>query len=353
MFYIIISNIGLAIMTIVMFVRYSHFRISSNLKIKDLEKNVKTQMESKIELETKLRAEAKTENEQVKNLLREMEQLRKERQSEIKLRLEAEKQIELSLQKIQDTQKRMNDWKLLQDAAARESKEAIVKIGDEIFTKISRNYKDEVAQSKNTIDLATKNITEKLENVSNALAKLKKSDGIFAAQDVSDIAAEASKPAIVNDDTIKKAVNDVASLAEVSGFKIGENYIISSRLDQDKAKFMLCDIALLINKTLYLIDFKAIRYLKHYDEAKDKTKALTSLKPNLDKYLSYISNPKYQAAVKKIVTELKINFAEMQVVFGVRNQDDMKIIKDVQYNDKISKLGLKLLDINAVNDLIL
>ncbi|HLD76596.1 MAG TPA: hypothetical protein VI861_00530, partial [Rickettsiales bacterium] len=240
-----------------------------------------------------------------------------------------------------------------QDAAARESKEAIVKIGDEIFTKISRNYKDEVAQSKNTIDLATKNITEKLENVSNALAKLKKSDGIFAAQDVSDIAAEASKPAIVNDDTIKKAVNDVASLAEVSGFKIGENYIISSRLDQDKAKFMLCDIALLINKTLYLIDFKAIRYLKHYDEAKDKTKALTSLKPNLDKYLSYISNPKYQAAVKKIVTELKINFAEMQVVFGVRNQDDMKIIKDVQYNDKISKLGLKLLDINAVNDLIL
>ncbi|HLD76906.1 MAG TPA: hypothetical protein VI861_02105, partial [Rickettsiales bacterium] len=115
MFYIIISNIGLAIMTIVMFVRYSHFRISSNLKIKDLEKNVKTQMESKIELETKLRAEAKTENEQVKNLLREMEQLRKERQSEIKLRLEAEKQIELSLQKIQDTQKRMNDWKLLQD----------------------------------------------------------------------------------------------------------------------------------------------------------------------------------------------------------------------------------------------
>ncbi len=355
MIYIIVSNIGLAIITIVMFVRYSHFRISSNLKISALEKSVKIEKDAKIEIEKKLRDEMKSEVEQVKSLLREIEELRKEKSIELKLRLEAEKQIALSLQKIQDVQKRVNDWKVLQDAAMRESKDQVVKIGEDIFNKISRNYKDEVKQNKVVIEDVSHKIEDRLEKMQSALESFKKVEDTIG-RDVNNVvksSAQIKSVVAQVDDYAKNATKEVVSLAEVSGLKPKENYIIAKNLDESRAKFLLCDVVLLVSKTLYLVDFKAIRHLRKFDEAKDKNKALLELKPNLDKYISYISNEKYKTAVKKIAVELKMPFEEMRVVFGIKNQDDYKALKDAKYVEKINDLQIQILDINGVNDLIL
>lgn len=357
MIYIIISNIGLAIMTIVMFLRYSHFRISSNLKIRDLEKNLQAQKDAATKLEEKLRAEAKSESDQVKKVLRELEQSRKERQEEIRLRLEAEKEIELALQKMQEIQARMNDWKRLQDAAAVDSKETILKIGNDLFAKISKNYKEEAQESKSAIDKTAKNVYTYLENIAKTVETLRiagKDAGAKVEKAVSSVSNSMVKAAPIQlDDDTKKAINEVVSLAKVSGLEENKNYIVAANLDENKSKFMLCDLAILSDKILYLVDFKAIRYFKSYDKAKDKKAALTLLKPSLDKYIDYISNSKYKSAIEKLVAGMKMKYSDVKIVFAVRNHDDTVVIKDIKYNEKISKLKLTVLDVNGVNDLIL
>lgn len=154
MIYIIISNIGLALITILMYIRYSHFRISSSLKIRDLEKSLKSEIETKNRIEEKLNSDLKKEIEQVKSLLRELEESRKERQEEIRLRLEAEKQIDLANQKIEDVKVRIKDWETIQLATLKDSKQSIIDVGSDLFEKISQNNIKESKQNQELVDSA-------------------------------------------------------------------------------------------------------------------------------------------------------------------------------------------------------
>jgi len=362
MIYIIISNIGLALMMLIIYFRYSHFRITSTFKIRDLEKRLNREITDKESISASLGSDLKLEIAQVKQLLRTIDKLRAEKEQEARLRIEAEKQIELALQKTQEIQKRMADWKVLQDAAMEDAKNTMLKIGGDLFSKLSKNHKEETVESRAVIDQTVKSVYGYLDSISKNVESFKhKSDQVSAKLDKAVSSASSTMEKVVTvigsgtDPVAKKILFDVIKNIKISGHEVNKKYFALETLDAPKAKIMFADLAFFKDDILYILDFKSIRYFQEYNKSKtaNKDAAAEALKKRLDKYIAYISNPKYSDAIRKIGTALKIKFAESKVVFVVNSTDDIKTFKEIKYFELVKKAGLEIYDIDAVNDLIL
>lgn len=346
-------------MMLIIYFRYSHFRVTSTFKIRDLEKRLSREIADKEALSTGLTNEVKAEVEQVKQLLRAIDELRKEKEEEARLRLEAEKQIELALQKTQEIQKRMNDWKTIQDAAMDDAKSTILKVGNDLFTKLSKSHKEETVESRSAIEQTVKSVYGYLDTISKNVESFKqKSDLVSERLDkaVSSAGATmAAKAATTLDQMTAKIISNVIENVKLSGHAENKKYIAANTLDAEKAKLFLCDLVFLKDDVLYIFDFKSLRYFQDYDKNKatDKTAALNALKPKLDKYIAYLANPKYNAAVSKLATALKIKFTSAKVFLVINSKNEMAVLKEIKYLERIQKDGLEIYDVDAVNDLVL
>ncbi len=361
MIYIIISNVGFAIMTLVVYFRYSHFRISSSIKIRDLKKQIDEMTVEAEQMIEQARKETKVENTQVKKLLHDLENFRKEKEEEMRLRLEAEKQIEIAMQKIHEVEKRIADWREIQKAALQDSKHAIFKIGTDIYDRLVEAQKHESKESRNVIDSTMKNFYQQLESLSKNVEEFKNKATVVgektskAASSATTTISKASP--IQLDDFTKKKLSDVASLIKDSGFIANKDYVLTESLanDETKLRMMLCDLIFLRDKTVYFVDFKAIRYFKEYEKMKQSNKdsASEALGHKLDKYILFISNPKYLAALQKLMAEMKIKYSKTKLIFAVSSRDDMLVLKEIKYLQKVQEANIELMDVDAVSDLAL
>lgn len=359
MIYIIISNIGLALMMLILYFRYSHFRITSTFKIRDLEKRLNQEITDKESLNIRLTTDLKAEAEQVRQLLRSIDEMHKEKEGEVRLRLEAEKQIELALQKTQEIQKRMNDWKAIQDAAMHDAKRTITKVGADLFVKLSQNHKQETVESRAVIDQTVKSVYSYLDNISKNVESFKqKSDLVSDKLDkaVSSASSTMAKAAPIKIDPVTaKIIASVIENIKISGHAANKKYIAGTTLDVAKTKMLLCDLMFLKDESIYVFDFKSVRYFYEYDKTKTSNKdlAIENLKHRLDKYIAYISNAKYSDAARKMAAGFKIKFNKSKVVLVINSPREMKVLKEIKYFDRIQKAGIEIFDIDAVNDLVL
>jgi len=359
MIYIIISNVGFALVTLWIYFRYSHFRISSAIKIRDLKKKIEDAAIEKEHLAQSMKAEVKNENDQVKKLLRDLETFRKEKENEMRLRLEAEKQIELALQKTGEVEKRLVDWKMIQDAAISDSKEAISKVGADLYQKMTKSYKDDSLESRATIERNMKNVYAHLETIAKDVEEFKKRSLVASdkiSQAVSSVSSTITKAAPIQlDEFTKRKLNNVSSLIKDSGFIINKDYIIASGLDEQRLGMMLCDLIFAREQTIYFVDFKSIRYFEEYEKAKktNKEAALAAICQRLDKYIAYVSNPKYSATIQKLAGEFKMKFSKIKVVIALASRDDMAVMKEIKYLEKAQKAKVDVMDVDAVGDLAL
>ena len=361
MIYIIISNIGLALMTLILYFRYSHFRVTSTFKIRDLEKRLSREITDKEALNTSLTAEVRSEVDQVKKLLHTIDGLRKEKEEEARLRLEAEKQIELALQKTQEIQKRMNDWKTVQDAAMEDAKNTILKVGGDLFTKLSQSHKEETTESRSVIEQTVKSVYGYLDNISKNVESFKqKSDQVSekldkAVSSASSTMVKAAPVASTVDSATKKMIDGIIKNIKISGHAPNKKYFAAETLDAVKAKMLFCDLVFLKDDVLYIFDFKSMRYFEEYNKAKttDKAAAVENLKQRLTKYVAYISNAKYRDAISKIATSLKMKSTSVKIVLVIHSKDEMAILKETKCLELVQKAKLEIFDIDAVDDLVL
>lgn len=361
MIYIIISNVGMAIMMIFLYFRYSRFRLTSSSEIKELRQKNEAQAEELRNADSKILSSTKNDTEKVESLLREVTELRKEKENEIKLRLGAEKQIELTLQKTNEIERRMNDWRIMQDAVMRDSKDAIMKVGNDLYKKLSDNYKIEVETNKNLIGKVSKNITDFMEKIS-AMQHAPAAAAHQAAKPAAPAAAhkEAAPAApkmqeIQVADPSKKLIADLVETAKASGRMANKDYFLPGNFDEQKAKLMLCEFAFLSGKTLDIIDFKASRYFAEHEQLKVKNKvgADMILRQKLDKYFAYLENPKYRESIMKVMSSTKAKFEKTAIVIALRSKADLQVIKEIRYFEKAHKMGFEVMDFDGVNNIVL
>ena len=335
-------------MMIILYFRYSHFRLSSTAEIKKLRAKCDEQSAALRVADQKLVEETKTDLQKIQTLMDEVSELRKDKENEIKLRLNAEKQIELTLQKMQSLEKRMEDWKVVQDAVMRDSKDAIVKLGNDLFKKLNDSYKQEVETNRNLIGRVSKTVTDFFDNFKTP-AKTAPEIAKSATPEV----AEAEAPKVEN--KTKELVADLVETMKASGHLANKDYFLPTNFDENKAKLMLCEIAFAKNQILYIVDFKACAYLAEFDQLKNsnKTAAQNQLKQRLDKYFNYLGDPKYRGSIDKAMSTTKVNFSKALVVIALPSSVELQAIKEINYRDKAQKLGLEFMDLDAINNVIL
>lgn len=336
-------------MMIIVYGRYSKFRISTASEIRDLRKQLEKEHEEKRVLDEKLLNASKDGNEKVETLLREIDGLRKEKEVEIKLRLEAEKQIELALLRTEEIQKRMQDWRMVQDAVMKDSKDAIVRMGNDLFKKMSDNYKIEVETNKNLIGRVSKSVSDLVDKFSSAKPMASTASGQPAA--VSRTAESSSIPAV--DEMTKKLISDLVSTMKASGRLVNKDYFLPANFDEQKAKLMLCEVAFIVSNRLYIIDFKACRYLQEYSGAPDKAAAENILKQKLEKYFLYLANPKYRESILKVMASTKSKFDKSYITIIVPSKNELQVMKQIRYYEKAHQVGFEVLDFDGINNLVL
>ncbi len=349
MIYIILSNIGMAVMMMFVYFRYSRFRLSSTSEIRELQQKFDKEYEDKKSVEYKLAQIIKADNDKVEALLREIDEIRKEKEIEVKIRLGAEKQVELALQKTGEISARMKDWSLVQDAAMKDSKDAILKVGNDLYKKLSDSYKVEVETNKNLIGKISKNISDFFDKIS-AGGVVANVGSVAGAVNVKKSSAETHP-----EDASKKLIADLVFTMKATGSLANKDYFLPANFDEQKAKLLLCEVAFINAEKLYIIDFKACNYFAEFNQQKDRDKssAETVLKQKLDKYLAYLGNPKYLDSVLKALSSTKSKFNKNIITIILPSRDEVKIFREMYYYEKAHKAGFEVMDFDGINNLIL
>ena len=336
-----------AISTSVFLALYLKLKTSSHKELEELRTTLEKNHQETYALEERIANAAREDGGKVEALLREIDELRKEKEQELKLRLEAEKQIDVTLQKTEDIQKRMDDWKLVQDSAMRDSREAISKMGDDIYSKLNESFHMEVEENKHIFDEFSQNLNKitgaaiavpkvtinESESVAKKPVKLEKIDG-------------SKTPNTPLDDSAKQFVDDIIDTAKAVGKAENENYFTTDSL---KSKLMLAEFALIDDAELTIFDFKSLAYFDFFNETKDQK----LFKHKLEKYFNYISNAKYLASVKKAIAKKNEKFKEAKIIAVVHDDKDLSIVKKLGYDKKMAKLNISIMNVQEIDDLII
>lgn len=351
MIYIIISNVGMALMMIIVYLRYSRLRISSGKEIHDLHEKMVKEADDRRIMENKLLLEAKDNSDKIEKLLHEINELRKGKEGEIRLRFEAEKQIELALQKNTEVQKRMQDWRVVQDAVMKDSKDSIVKMGNDLYRKMNETYKNEIETNKNLLGRVSKNISEFFDKVSAMrapapVARMEKKSSTVTKKAAITESVTVENPA-------KKLVSDLVQTMKAAGYLVNKDYFLPANFDEQKAKLMLCEVAFIESGKLYIVDFKSGLYFEEYKASKNKAAAENNLKLKLDKYVAYLGNVKYRESILKVMSVTKAKYDKNSIVIVVPSKEELQILKEIGYYEKARKVAAEVVDFDGVNNLVL
>lgn len=339
----------MAIMMILIYGRYSHFRLSSASAIKALQKKTDEQSSALRIAYEKLVVETKTDNQKIQALLLEVDELRKEKENEIKLRLSAEKQIDLTLQKMQDLERRMEDWKIMQDAVMRDSKEAIVKVGNDLYKKLNDSYKQEVETSKNLLGRISKTVTDFFDNFS-ATSKTPIPKVVANNSPKPEL-----QPEIHVEDSSKQLVSGLVDTMKANGYLSNKDYFLPANFDEHKAKLMLCELAFVGKDILHIIDFKSCHYLAEFDQLRGSNKVVAEnyLKQKMDRYFAYLNDPKYRNSISHVMSVTKAKFGKTIIILALPSKAELQTLKEIHYFDKAQRFGFQVMDIDGVNNVIL
>jgi hypothetical protein len=307
-------------------------------------------------------------------LLDEIEMLRKEKEEEMELRLEAEKQIELALQKTAEIQKRMEDWKTIQDASMKDSKTAIIDVGNELYKKLIKNHQAETDEEKDFIGSSIKNVSSYLEQIAKKIEFLEKNNIEFATEmrnvvensrDVKPVSQKTpinvqNKSSDANNITLdetKELTKDLEKYFRKSNYVSKKDYFFDHDLNRsEESKLMFADCIFVKQNQLYIFDFKSQHYFENYkarSKNSDPQKLSSAIKEKLDKYISYLLNPKYKTSILALTSNYNLKFEKINVIAVVLSPKELQITEKLGYLKKFSDNNLKMLDIEKIGEIIL
>lgn len=376
MSYIIISNVGMAVMMLLIYLRQTHIRLRSKKEIQKIKQVYENQISELKKAENSFDAEGlKIQAMKVDGLENQIIDLKRDRDSEEKLRINAEKQIEIANKKMQELEKRIEDWSVVQDAIMSDSRESFVKVGNDLFKKLNDSYKQEVETNRNLIGRIAKLVEEQknlitnmaITNAQNFLnpsvngndnKKIIDDQGSNQNNFQNNLTAQpsySSNNQIPDDTASKKLLEEIIETMKASGRLANKDYFTSSNLDLQRAKLMLCELLFVDENAIYVVDFKGIKYFNEYEKLSISSdiQAQNFLKEKLEKYLGYLSNPKYLESISRIFESLRIPKKRISIILALPSKKQLAILKDLQYFEKAKKLNIEVMDFDLIVNIVI
>jgi hypothetical protein len=341
-------------MTFVIYFRYSALKLRGIAKANELQKKLDQEIAAHKEFEYKYSKIAAVDAEKVEALFREIDELRKEKESEVRLRLAAERQTDLALQKTIEVEKRMEDWHAMQDAAMRDSKDVIIKIGNDLYRKLTETYKNEIEINR-TVAAKVSQIFDKISGDNSAESNAQVQVAVGQKTAASKRAETASKGASLQSEPVKKIVGEFVEIMKASGHLSNQNYFLPANFDGQKSKLLLCEVAFLSGMKLHALDFKACEYIADFNTNKEKNLAGARkiLQKKMEDYFTYLSEAKYRDSIEKVMAASQVACESIEVAAVVSKKADIQILKELNLAAKADSLGLQLIDFDLATNIVL
>ena len=342
---LLLGNVIFIALSIIFWMQLASLKKSSSTEISDLKQKLEEDIRELNAAETQMREAMMADSKKIETLMNEISEARHQKGEEMKLRLEAEKQIALAIQKAEDIQKRMHDWKSAQEAAMKDSQNTIIKVGEDLYQKINASYQEEIANSKSLFEKVTEYIKK-----AAIPAQTQVQEAAATSRKEPKAEAPAAKSSENNNDIPKKLASDLVQSMKESNHVEGEKYFISQSFDAAKAKMFLCEAAFLQDNHFYIFDFKACGFLNDYTLANDKDSAQRLMTQKLDKYIAYLSNPKYRNAILKAAESKHLSFESGDVIVIVPSHAELEALETTGYLEKLEEIGAKVATYDEIID---
>ena len=121
------------------------------------------------------------------------------------------------------------------------------------------------------------------------------------------------------------------------------------------SKLMFADCIFAKENQLYIFDFKSQHYFENYkaiSKNSDPQKIAFAIKEKLDKYISYLLNPKYKASILALASNYNLKFEKINIIAVILSSRELKITEELGYLKKFSDNNLEILDIKKIGKII-
>lgn len=370
---IIASNVGMGLIMLIIYFRYSHFRISSNREMKELRTRIDDQVKALQDGEQKLFNATKSETKKVEDLLREIDELRKSRENDIKLKAELEKQLEITLTQNKDLEKHLIDLKSTQEHIIQDTKEAVAKMGNDLYKKVNDSNKIEIETAKNLMGKAIKLISEYMEKIAKATIVAKSSSSNDNNNQHHENQKEETKIQINNNNQQEsfkilplsnhQMVDDLIETMKVSGHLVNKNYFIPANFDSSKSKLLLCEVVFINGNQLYIIDFKSCHYFDEFNNKNKKelsqnenpaNEALNELTTKCKAYLTFLQSSQYQKSILSIFTNNKdLTIEKTFIIAVVSSRNDLQLAKTTKIYESFQQKNIQMMDFDDISNIVI
>ncbi len=358
---VVASNIGLILITLIIYLRYSHFRISSANKTKELQNKFEESNKKNSELEISHNEESKSNIEKIQKLINEISDLRKSHESSINIRHEFEKQLEIINTKIAGKEQEIKAILQTQENIISNNKDAVAKMGQELLRRINEVNRQEIETSRNLMGKAIRVIADYMEKINGSLLtnQRKNSNTEKAIESSEDqhknliLKQKANTPEHQFHSIQHPLTKDLVETIEASGYLANQNFFTPLTLNKDKAAKMLCEVAFLKEATLYSLDLKACQIFDSYHRQQSSEKINLHLVAKFEKYLQHIKDDSYKKSIKEAIAGTNIHFSNFNKIVAVEKTEDLKILKNNKIYEKFINKDIKILTIDEINNLII
>lgn len=362
---LIVGNIIFAVLLALFWTKHSILKKTSEAEISRLKQEVEEGLIAFNSAESRMRNDVSSDNQKNESLTQELTAVRKEKEEELKLRMEAEKQIVLAIQKADDIQKRMIDWKSAQEAAMKDSQNAIIQVGENLYHRINASYQNEIQNNQNIFNkildcLANKNTT--IAQMPSPVKEPPESTEIFReaipaetvkSEPVQKSATPNTNTPYSTKDLTKQLLAKLTQTMQDSTREDGQHYFSTNAFDSDKSKLFLCEAAFIQDSHLYIFDFKACNFLQDFLSNANKEAVLPAITSKLDKYIAYLNNPKYRAAILKALASKNAAFDNGDIVVVTPSHEALEVLEEIGYLEKLEDTGVKVAAFDEILDLAL
>ncbi|HEU5048566.1 MAG TPA: DNA recombination protein RmuC [Rickettsiales bacterium] len=230
----------------------------------------------------------------------------REKEEATKARLEAEKKLELNLQKMEEAEKRMQDWELQRSESLKAAKASILEAGGQLSSKLLEDHKREAEAAKKEAETAVKKTSDALiEQVLNI------TKSVASIQDQNRKTEQMAQ-------TVWRALASPAgagSLAEVGlenslknfDLEPKRDYVMQYAIHSDEAGKLRPDAVIFLPQDMVMvIDSKASKFLLEIAEAEgneSETELLLRLKKTMNTHLNDLTSKNYAAAIRTLYKE--------------------------------------------------
>jgi hypothetical protein len=364
----LIINFVLAAIAITFFLQFLSSKKNAKIHMHHYEEQLTSEIEKRKESELQYQAKIKElqadipskimgheeSKSIVDSLVSEVANLRKEKEQELKIRLEAEKQIELAVQKTNDVQARIDDWKIIQEANLKDANEIMIGVGNDLYDRLISDYHAESEIIRNKVDETVRNVHEYLDKIVKQVQFLNVHN-IDTTSAVGVVSAMNSAEVNVNHNS-----RNLESSLKDGHLQVGVDYFMHHNLPEEVKKSILCEAIIIIDRdNIIVVDIKSARFFLELFSGRARGDDLVEeeFPKKMDRYITYLTNKKYSSNVINYLARQNViePTANASLVMLVPTDKEIEAFEDLgdEYIKMLEDNNINLHSLKSLSDLIL